>query len=311
MFRVCSRFYALFLFFFLCFRDLPAGDLSIDAIKPSPRPLPKSLFDFAALQLSLDNEGFSPGLIDGRKGNRTTQAIRLAREAERPMVPLNNPWAIWKVPPDFFKDLAPVPESWVTRSKMSALNHETPLERLSEKFHTSQAFFKLLNPDIHDWSKLPKNLSLKVPALNPIRLPRADHLNISLSRKVIMVCDAEDRIFASFPCSIAAKKEKRPVGTLTVKVLASRPDYLFDPSTFPENPESATISSKLLIPPGPNNPVGDMWIGLSLKGYGIHGTPFPEDIGKTESHGCFRMTNWDAKRLGMILRIGTPVTVTE
>ncbi len=271
----------------------------------------KNLQDYGALQLALDNEGFSSGLIDGKGGNKSATAMRLMREAGRILTKPKDPWIMWKVPQDFPKDLSEIPESWTARSKMRSLCFTTPLEKLAERFHTSQAFIRFLNPEIKDWSKLSGDSILKVPALAPIRLPMADHLRISLSSKVIMVCDSTDKVLASFPCSIAAKKEKRPIGALQVKVLVPNPDYLFDPANFPENPESATITSKLIIPPGPNNPVGEMWIGLSLKGYGIHGTPLPEDIGKTESHGCFRMTNWDAKRLGAILKIGTPVNVIE
>jgi lipoprotein-anchoring transpeptidase ErfK/SrfK len=85
---------------------------------------------------------------------------------------------------------------------------------------------------------------------------------------------------------------------------------MHDPAVY-EDAESATLKSKLILPPGPNNPVGDMWIGLSLKGYGMHGTPWPEDIGKTESHGCFRLTNWDARRLATVIKIGTTVYIAE
>lgn len=271
----------------------------------------------AAQQIVLDNDGFSPGIIDGRQGRKTEQAMDLAQKAGR-KIKTDNAWISWNVPADYFADLAPVPESWMARSKLTALNHESAVEKLAERFHVSEDFLRVLNPTIRNWNKLQEGVAIKAPALSPRRLPRADHLEIQLGAKLIIAKDGGDQPMASFPCSIAAKKEKRPMGWLTVSVLAPNPDYLFDPALFPEVPESAKITSKLMIPPGPNNPVGVMWIGLSstasgkaLKGIGIHGTPKPEDIGKTESHGCFRMTNWDVQRLAAMLRIGTPVFVKE
>ena len=189
--------------------------------------------------------------------------------------------------------------------------HQTPRERFAEKFHLSEGFAAYLNRGLTSAFALAEGEVLQVPALAPVKLPKAERLEISLSDKTVVALDAEGKILAAFPCSIAAKKEKRPVGALLVKVIAPNPDYCFDPAVFPEVPEAATIKSKLMIPPGPNNPVGEMWIGLDRPGYGLHGTPWPEDIGKTASHGCFRLTNWDARRLAPMLKIGTPVLVKE
>ena len=109
--------------------------------------------------------------------------------------------------------------------------------------------------------------------------------------------------------SIAARVEKRPVGELHVIVLAPNPDYTFDPELFPESPEAQQLKTKLKLPPGPNNPVGVAWIGLDKTGYGIHGTPNPEQVGRTESHGCFRLANWDAEYLIQLAWEGMPVLV--
>ena len=109
--------------------------------------------------------------------------------------------------------------------------------------------------------------------------------------------------------SIAKKVEKRPVGELHVTVIIPDPNYTFDPEVFPESEEGKELGRKLIIPPGPNNPVGVAWVGLDRPGYGMHGTPDPEKVGRTESHGCFRLANWDAKALLELVWIGLPVDV--
>jgi lipoprotein-anchoring transpeptidase ErfK/SrfK len=109
---------------------------------------------------------------------------------------------------------------------------------------------------------------------------------------------------ALFHCSIAKSKDKLPSGESKVAVVSKNPDYTFDPKMWPE---VKNVDRKLTIPPGPRNPVGLCWIGLGVPGVGIHGSPAPEMIGKTGSHGCFRLTNWDALRLSSMVRIGTSV----
>jgi lipoprotein-anchoring transpeptidase ErfK/SrfK len=281
-------------------------------------PPTSNRIDFAAIQEALDNEGFSPGLIDGLKGPRTDEALAVAREAGRAIHAPDSPWTAWPLPAGYSADIAPVPESWVERSKLKSMGYSRLREKIAEQFHVSEAFLRILNPAVRDWTTLGEGTPLKVPSLNPVATTRAEYLEISLSRKVIVARDTNGRAMASFPCSIAAKEEKRPLGWLTITKLALNPDYLFDPAIFPEIPETATMTSKLMIPPGPRNPVGAVWMSLeptsrgkALSGTGIHGTPHPEDIGKTESHGCFRLTNWDAQRLARLVRINTPVLVTK
>lgn len=299
---------AFFLIFLVILDGLHAEETNSAVHAASLRPDP---WEVATLQIALDNMGFSPGVVDNSMGEKTRLAAQLAKEAGRSITPMTAPWQSWNVPADIAADIAPLPDSWLDRSRLARLGFESMAEKIAERFHLSEAFLAELNPHIKDWTRLPEGTALRVPSLVPRRLEKASCLRIGLSQKIIIALDAGNHPLASFPCSIAAKKEKRPVGSLTVRVLAPNPDYLFDPAVFPEVPEAATLKSKLMISPGPNNPVGEMWIGLSLKGYGIHGTPHPEEIGKTESHGCFRLANWDARRLAAMLRIGTPVLIEE
>jgi lipoprotein-anchoring transpeptidase ErfK/SrfK len=134
-------------------------------------------------------------------------------------------------------------------------------------------------------------------------------VRISLSGRTLDVFDAETNLLAHFPCSIAARVEKRPLGDLHVAAVAHNPNYTFDPDIFPESAEARGLGRKLVLPPGPNNPVGTAWVGLDRAGYGIHGTPRPEEVGRTESHGCFRLANWNAELLARLVSIGTPVLV--
>ena len=124
----------------------------------------------------------------------------------------------------------------------------------------------------------------------------------------ITVFNSEGQLIALFPCSIAREKSKRPDGELVVKAVAPRPNYTYDPQLFEPGGAKRT---KLVIPSGPNNPVGLAWIGLSLQGYGMHGTPIPEHIGRAESKGCFRLANWNAVKLMNMVEIGTPVVIEE
>lgn len=281
------------------------------AAAPPKADPPPTRRQIAALQIALDNAGFSPGPIDGRVGPRHRTALRLARAAGLDPQPLADPWQEWTVPPDFLDGLRPVPESWLARAKLPAMPHQTPRERFAEKFHLSEGFAAYLNRALTNATALAVGDVLQVPLLAPAKLPKIARLEIRLAEKTVSALDASGKLLAAFPCSIATKKEKRPLGVLFVKTIAPDPDYCFDPATFPEVPEAATIRSKLMIAPGSNNPVGEMWIGLDRPGFGIHGTPWPEDIGKTTSHGCFRLTNWDARRLATLVKIGTPVLVKE
>jgi len=122
-------------------------------------------------------------------------------------------------------------------------------------------------------------------------------IRIRLAERTLDVLDATGVVMAHYPCSIARQVEKRPVGALYVAVVAPNPNYTFDPEVFFDVPEARQLGRKLILPPGPNNPVGTVWLGLSKPGYGIHGTPGPEDVGRTESRGCFRLANWNAEHL--------------
>ncbi len=289
-----------------------------------PAPVPGESFDqVLAGQVFLARRHFSCGCVDGVMGEKTRRALRAwqAREGltasgtfdEETLRRLDNGVPVLKdraVTSADHEGLMRMPSTWLEKSQQPTLGYETVLERLAEEAQSSQGLLRRLNPDA-DWPDPPAGAIVRMPDIKGKRPPAASEVRISLAQKTITVLDERGRILALFPCSIARDKAKRPSGVLTVERCAENPVYYFDPAVFPEDPEALQLGRKLAIPPGPNNPVGVAWIGLSLPGYGIHGTPHPEDIGKTESHGCFRLANWNAKKLLNMVRIGMPVQVGE
>jgi len=206
--------------------------------------------------------------------------------------------------------LRPLGATWLEKSQQERLEYETILELVAERTYSNPKLIRALNPAV-DWSKLAAGTNLKVPAVTPPEPSgKAALVRISIGARALQAFDAETNLLAHYPCSIAARVEKRPVGeTLSVIAVAPNPNYTFDPEVFPESPEARQLGRKLILQPGPNNPVGTVWIGLDKPGYGIHGTPRPEDVGRTESHGCFRLANWNAEHLFKLVTVGTPVVI--
>ena len=278
--------------------------------------------DVLALQVQLDRRHLSCNCVDGVWGARTE--IALATWQTLNGLPVTgvpdaetldtlggdtNVLARYTVTAADLVALGPYPKEWEERARLPAMAYETVLEMLAEKGHTSQRAIERLNPNV-PWPNPSAGTEVVLPDCAPVerKPPRAASIRISLSRTEVTVFDREGRLVALFPCSIAREKAKRPDGELAVKVVAPNPNYTYDPQLF--EPGGAK-TSKLVIPPGPNNPVGLAWIGLSLQGYGMHGTPLPEHIGRAESKGCFRLANWNAVKLLDMIEIGTPVVVEE
>src|SRR6185369_9512486 len=184
--------------------------------------------------------------------------------------------------------LLPLGKTWLCKSQQERLDYETVLELTAEKSQSHPNLIRRLNPGV-DWSNVVAGTVIRMPRAEfPPPNSKAAFVRILLGARSLEAFDASSNLLAHFPCSIAQRVEKRPVGELHVAVLAPNPNYTFDPENFPESAEARELGRKLILPPGPNNPVGTVWIGLDKPGYGIHGTPQPEEVGRTESHGCFR-----------------------
>jgi lipoprotein-anchoring transpeptidase ErfK/SrfK len=296
--------------------------------KSQPKPLmivrqtladfPRPVRDVLEAQVALARRGISPGSIDDARGSQTRAAISVFQQMEnlpptgaldtntRPCLTLDAPiLTAYLVTTNDLARLQPLGKTWLAKSQQSALDYETELELVAEKGHARPELIRRLNPNI-DWTNIVPGTVLQIPDVNyPEPNDQAAYVVIHLSGKFLEAFDARTNLLAHFPCSIAARVEKRPVGELHVVVVAPDPNYTFDPELFPE----ASETQKLVLPPGPNNPVGVAWIGLDKTGYGIHGTPTPEQVGRTESHGCFRLANWDAEYLMKLAWVGMPVDV--
>ncbi len=288
----------------------------------APAEFPRPPATWAEVQVELSRRGFSGGAIDGVRGPQSAAALKAFQKragvpetgeldaATRAVLLLEEPpFAEVALDEEDFDSLQPVGATWLEKSQQTALAHATALELAAERFRTSQPFLRRLNPEV-DWDEVTPETSFLAPRLPAqMRLGRAARLAIALEARTLEAFDRDGALIAHFPVSIAKKAEKRPVGELRVIVVVADPDYTFDPALFSESEEARTLGRKLILPPGPNNPVGVAWIGLDRPGYGIHGTPEPEKVGRTESHGCFRLANWDARTLLELVAVGTPVVV--
>jgi lipoprotein-anchoring transpeptidase ErfK/SrfK len=302
-------------------QPVPLG--GIKGAPPRAMPVDLNKLDterIAAYQVALERIHFSCGFVDGDQGMRTQRMLR-AFQASRNL-PITGfldqptrdaigepgePFLTYTVTADDVDSIMPKPTSWIAKSKATRLGYNDIWELLAEKFHCTRAYLKGLNPGVTTPVAGTEIIGPKVYPAAPI--PHASSLRISLSDTSIEALDASGKIIGFFPCSIAKDKAKRPHGLLTVKVVDPNPDYTFDPALFADASKAEGITHKLTIPPGPRNPVGTTWVGLSLPGYGIHGTPEPENISRTQSHGCFRLANWNAQTVLKMVRVGTPVDV--
>ena len=273
-------------------------------------------------QVALARWAISPGSIDAAVGSQTRRAISVFQERENlpPTGALDAetaarltldspPLTTCTVTTNDLARLQPLGKTWLAKSRQSALAYETELELMAEKSHSHPELIRQLNPDVN-WTNPAAGTVVKIPDVNyPAPTNKAAFVVIHLGDKYLEAFDEQTNLLAHFPCSIAARVEKRPVGELHVAVIAPNPNYTFDPELFPESPEARQLNQKLVLAPGPNNPVGVAWIGLDKPGYGVHGTPNPEQVGRTESHGCFRLANWDAEYMSQLAWVGMPVFV--
>jgi lipoprotein-anchoring transpeptidase ErfK/SrfK len=290
----------------------------------APRPLPCG--DLLAFAVLLDRQGFSPGQIDGRAGrnfSRALAAFRSSRNIATTGAPDCDTWqelggdaaeptltAYTITDEDINGPYAPeIPEDLSRQASLPALEYRTALEKIAERFHASPALLRKLNPGLI----IEAGRQLSVPAVqafDPVTKPAGDPgtkdvtIEVTREESALRAFWPDGTLVFFAPVTTGSRHDPLPPGRWTVEGVSWRPRFHYNPDLFWD---AKPGDSKSTIQPGPNSPVGVVWIGLDLNHYGLHGTPEPGEVGRTASHGCVRLTNWDAARLAALVRPGTPV----
>lgn len=276
------------------------------------------------LQVLLDRAHFSPGEIDGKFGENAKKALRAYAEAQQ--LPSSDEVTddIWKalqggdrpltttytiadkdVAGPFLRKL---PAKMEDMKDIPKLSYTSPREALAEKFHMSEQLLAALNPGRH-FDRAGETIAVVDTSDGASAAPaKADRVEIDKVRQTVKLFDKSNALIGFYPASVGSEEKPSPSGTLKVTEIDPNPTYRYNPAYHFKGIHSRR---PFKIRPGPNNPVGTVWINLSADGYGIHGTPSPQNISKGQSHGCVRLTNWDAERVAASVAKGTPVAFVE
>lgn len=300
---------------------VPQPDHLIERNQPVTAPVNRSRQEIVALQVFLDREGISPGVIDGKMGDNVNKAIAAWQDMTGDRLDPNNTDDILErlrntgglAIVDYTITaadaagpyVASIPDDYAEKAQLPAMAFTSTSEALAERFHMDETYLKELNPGV-DFT-VPGTI-IKVVSPGDTKKGQVARIVAHKGIKQVFAYDEAGVLIAAYPATIGSSDTPSPSGTHTVERIALNPGYTYNPKI---NFQQGQNSQILQIPPGPNGPVGTVWIALSKPTYGIHGTPEPSKIGKTNSHGCIRLTNWDATELAKMVRPGVVVEFAE
>jgi lipoprotein-anchoring transpeptidase ErfK/SrfK len=273
-------------------------------------------------QVLLDRARFSPGVIDGLNGENLQNALKIFEKtnelkpdgtldeevwrklAETSTEPVLTEYTI--TDEDVKGPFSDIPDEMEDQAKLDRLGYSSPEELLAEKFHMDVDLLKALNPDksFDEAGTAIVVTSVDAKAKPEKQNEKVGKIEIDKGEKVLRALAKDGSLIAVYPASIGSEEKPAPSGSHTIQAVAKNPTYTYNPEY---GFKGVKAKEKFTIKPGPNNPVGSTWIDLSIESFGIHGTPEPAKVGKAYSHGCVRLTNWDAEELAQMVEKGTQV----